>query len=100
MTTIKTRVKKKVRSERYEDASEAEYTLMEELREKHFGDTNQARVKILFDGKKNVYNDKLTLGRIRRADELIRHLTISESQSIRGDIDRDRRNRMFSPLTM
>ena len=69
---------------RYEEVTEAELKLMGELREKYFEDTKQAKVKLLFDTQKSLSKGRLTLGKCKRADDLIRHLTQEEAETIRG----------------
>lgn len=69
---------------RYEEVTEVELKLMEELRKKYFEDTEQAKVKLLFDAQKQLSKGKLVLGRCRKADDLIRHLTQEEAETLRG----------------
>jgi len=69
---------------RYEEVTDEEIALTEELRKKYFEDTKQAKVKLLFDTQKRSSKGKLTLGRCKRADDLLRHLTQDEAESIRG----------------
>lgn len=78
------RRRRKLQSERYEDAGETEYALMQELREKHFDVTKNAWIKILFSCRKQTLGGKLVLGKVRKSDELLRHLTQIEAESVRG----------------
>lgn len=69
---------------RFEEVTKEELALMEDLRKEYFEDTKQAKVKLLFDVQKRSSKGKLVLGRCKRTDDLIRHLTQEEAETMRG----------------
>lgn len=69
---------------RFEDVGKEELDLMEKLRKEYFEDTKQAKIKLLFDTLMRSSKGRLVLGRCKRADDLIRHLTREEAETIRG----------------
>jgi hypothetical protein len=60
---------------RFENADDLTVQMMNQVREEHFKALRPAVIKVLFDLKKRVTNQKLTLGRIMKANDLIRNLT-------------------------
>lgn len=64
---------------RYEDAGEAEYKLLNEVRTSHFPDLVDANIKVIFDLRKKMSGGKIILGRIYKANELIKHITLDEN---------------------
>lgn len=69
---------------RYEDAGQKEYDLMNELIEAYFQEAKQTKVKILFDTRRKVTKGKIRLGELQKTNDLIRHLTQDQAQSLEG----------------
>lgn len=60
---------------RFVEGSEEAYEIMQNVRNEHFPYLDQACIKILFDSKMRRKGNKLVLGRIVKANDLIRKLT-------------------------
>jgi len=60
---------------RYEDATEAEYKLLDKVRSESFRELFDAKIKIIFDLRKKSSGGKIVLAKIYKTNELIRHLT-------------------------
>ena len=60
---------------RYEDAPEEVETLLRKIRFEHFPELVNAKIRVLFDLKKRGSKGMVCLGRIVKANDLIRHLT-------------------------
>lgn len=69
---------------RYENVTQYEEDLKEWLAAEYFQDIQGVKVKLLFDTKKVVGSGKIVLGKCRKSDDLIRHLTQDEAQTILG----------------
>lgn len=69
---------------RFEDAPSQVINLVETVREKWFPELEGAKIKVVFDLKKRVSGGKLVLGRIMKANDLTRFLTIDEAESTEG----------------
>ncbi len=70
-------------STRYEDAPEAE-PLLKKVRDKHFPELVNAKILVLFDLKKRGSGGMVTLARIMKANDLIRHLTTDNKGLVEG----------------
>jgi hypothetical protein len=60
---------------RFENGTQDVVDLMEQVRDEWFKGLSPARIRVLFDTKKRVVAKKLVLGRIMKANDLIRRLT-------------------------
>jgi len=60
---------------RFIDASEEAYKIMNEVRKEYFPLLEKAIITVLFDTRKRTRGNKLVLGRMQRANDLIRKLT-------------------------
>jgi hypothetical protein len=69
---------------RYEDATTSELELMSEIIGEYFPDLRNVKIKILFDLKKKTTNGKLCLGRCQKTNDLIKHLTLDETNDDEG----------------
>ncbi len=68
---------------RYDDAPEVE-PLLRRIRFEHFPELVNAKIKVLFDLRKRGSGGTVVLGRIIKANDLIRHLTTDEASRIEG----------------
>lgn len=59
---------------RYEDATEAEYAILKEIREALFSELSGAEFLIVFDTKKKSAGGKIILARIKKPSEVENHL--------------------------
>ena len=69
---------------RFEDAPDHAYDLMSGLIATHFKELGNCKILILMDLKERKTGDMITLGRMTKANDLTRHLTIDESGSETG----------------
>jgi hypothetical protein len=60
---------------RYEDVSETVTDMFRRVKSQHFPELKNAKIKVLFDLKKRKSGGQLVIGRIVKANDLIRHLT-------------------------
>jgi hypothetical protein len=60
---------------RFESASKEAVDLMEQVRGQWFPDLKDARIRVLFDTKKRTKGPMIVLGRMMKANDLIRRLT-------------------------
>jgi hypothetical protein len=60
---------------RFEHATQDAYDMMEKIREKSFEELANAKIMILFDTKIRLKGSKVVLGRMMKANDLIRRLT-------------------------
>ena len=65
---------------RFIEANEEATNIMNGVIEEHFPELKDATIKILFDTKKRTYGDKIVLGRISSANDLVRRLTDDEAE--------------------
>jgi len=65
---------------RFEEANEEANNIMNNIINEHFPELSDATIKILFDTKKRTYGDKIVLGRISGANDLVRRLTDDEAE--------------------
>ena len=68
---------------RYDDAPEVE-PLLRRIRFEHFPELVNAKIRVLYDLRKRGSNGSVCLGRIIKANDLIRHLTTDEASRIEG----------------
>jgi len=69
---------------RFEDATENVINMVDSVRATYYPDTNNARIRCLFDLRKRKHGGNLVLGRIQRANDLIRRLTVEERVNTEG----------------
>jgi hypothetical protein len=69
---------------RYEDVTDEVLELLKDVRSQYFGELNNAKIKVLFDIKKRRSGGRITLGRIMKTNDLLRHLTIDRVDPIEG----------------
>ena len=69
---------------RYEDCTTDVDDILAEVRDEHFPELVNAKIMCLFDTKKRMSGGKLTLARIKKSDDLIRHLTMDDSGEEEG----------------
>lgn len=65
---------------RFVETNEEAYNIMKGVIDEHFPELADATIKILFDTKKRTYGDKIVLGRISSANDLVRRLTDDVSE--------------------
>jgi predicted metallopeptidase len=65
---------------RFVEANEAASSIMNAVIDEYFPELKDATIKILFDTKKRTYGDKIVLGRISSANDLVRRLTDDEAE--------------------
>jgi hypothetical protein len=63
---------------RYKEASDDAYRVLDLVRQEHFPELAGAKIKVLFDLKKHLSGGKIVLGRIMRADDLVKLLTVPD----------------------
>lgn len=68
---------------RYDDAPETE-SLLHKVRSDHFPELVNAKILVLFDLKKRSSGGMVTLARIMKANDLIRHLTTDNKGLVEG----------------
>ena len=69
---------------RFEDVTEEVYNVLKDVKDAKFPVLAGANIKVLFDTKKRMSGGKIILGRIQKTNDLLRHLTISESDNDEG----------------
>jgi len=69
---------------RYEDVGQQVQSVFESIRNQHFPELTNAKVKIVFDLKKRVSDGKIILGKIKRTNELEKFFTVEEAGSMDG----------------
>lgn len=62
-------------SSRFEDVPQEVYDMFREVKAEHFPELRNAGILILFDKKKRMSGGKVVLGRIQKANELVKKLT-------------------------
>jgi hypothetical protein len=65
---------------RFVEATEEAYNIMNRIVEDKFTELSDANIKILFDTKKRTNGDKIVLGRMSGANDLVRRLTDDVSE--------------------
>ena len=65
-------------SSRFEDATQDVYDVFREVKIEHFPELRNAGILILFDKKKRQSGGRIVLGRIQKANELVKKLTDHE----------------------
>jgi hypothetical protein len=69
---------------RFEDVTEDVLDVLKAVRAEHFPELNNAKIKVLFDLKKRRSGGRITLGRIMKTNDLLRHLTMDRVDPIEG----------------
>lgn len=69
---------------RYEDVPKEVDEMLQEIQKQYFPELRNAKIKCLFDKKKRTHGGQLTLGKIMKPNELIRHLTREETGTWEG----------------
>ena len=69
---------------RYEEVEEDVLDLLKEVRSRDFPELHNAKIKVLFDLKKRKSGGRITLGRIMKTNDLLRHLTIDRVDPLEG----------------
>jgi hypothetical protein len=69
---------------RYEDVTDDVTDMLRDVRAQHFPELKNAKIKVLFDLKKRCSGGRITLGRIMKTNDLLRHLTIDRVDPIEG----------------
>lgn len=59
---------------RYEDVTQDEYVILNEIRDRHFSELAGAEIKIVFDTKKRKSGGKIVLARIKKPSEVEKFL--------------------------
>jgi predicted metallopeptidase len=73
-----------IMSNRYEDVPQDVIDILLEVRREYFPELRNAKIKVLFDTKKRSSGGKLTLGRMQKTNDLLRHLTTGEAEDEEG----------------
>jgi len=63
---------------RYDDVTQEENDLLREIRAEYCPELRNANIKMLFDLKKRQYDGKIVLGRIQKANDLVKYFTQNE----------------------
>jgi hypothetical protein len=69
---------------RYEDVTDEVQEMVRDVRARHFPELRNAKIKVLFDVKKRRSGGRITLGRIMKTNDLLRHLTIDRVDPVEG----------------
>lgn len=69
---------------RFVDASQNALDTVREVRHEHFPELQGAEIKVLFDTKKRTSGGKLVLGRMKKTNEVERHLSKDQTGSEEG----------------
>lgn len=69
---------------RFEEVSDSFLRLAKEVQDKYFPELNEVKIKYLFDTKKRTSGGQITLGKCSKTNDLIRHLTVEEANSVEG----------------
>ncbi len=69
---------------RYEEVSERALEMLREVKAKYFPELKNAKIKLLFDLKKRASGGRLIVGHIMRTNDLLRHLTKDEADTMEG----------------
>lgn len=69
---------------RYEDVTDEVEEMLKEIRSRNFPELRNAKIKVLFDLKKRRSGGRITLGRIMKTNDLLRHLTIDRVDPVEG----------------
>lgn len=69
---------------RFEDASDDVIAVVNEVRQADFTSLQGAEIKVLMDQKKRLSGGKIVLGRMKKTNELERHLSVNESGTNEG----------------
>jgi hypothetical protein len=69
---------------RYEEADKDAVRLMEDVRAKHFASIARARIKLLYDLKRRKSVNGLTLGQIRKPNDLLRFFSRKDAAAVQG----------------
>ncbi|MDR2017892.1 MAG: hypothetical protein LBQ00_03305 [Syntrophobacterales bacterium] len=69
---------------RYEEVTDDVLELLHDVRAQYFPELKNAKIKVLFDVKKRSSGGRITLGRIMKTNDLLRHLTIDRVDPIEG----------------
>ncbi len=69
---------------RYEEVTEDVWQLFREVKSQYFSELKNAKIKLLFDKKKRMSGGRIVLGRIMLTNDLLRHLTKGEAQTVEG----------------
>lgn len=69
---------------RYEEAPSHLYGLMNEIIQEHFQYLQDAKILIIMDTKKKMSNKKLSLGYMRKTNDMLRYLSIEPNELLSG----------------
>jgi hypothetical protein len=69
---------------RFEDVDVADVDFFTNIRNKYFPELVNAKFKLVFDKKKRISDGKLTLARIQKTNDILRHLSRSEVNNPEG----------------
>jgi hypothetical protein len=69
---------------RYEDVTNDVIEVLKEIRNTHFPELKNAKIKVLFDLKKRRSGGALVLGRIMKTNDFLRHLTMDQMEAVEG----------------
>lgn len=70
--------------DKFDEVGQEVYDLMTQLRDAHFPDIADARIKILYSTKERKRGSRVILGSIQKTNELIKYLTKDESIPFEG----------------
>ncbi|MFZ2799031.1 MAG: putative metallopeptidase, partial [Syntrophorhabdus sp.] len=60
---------------RYEDVTESVMEMFRKVKSQHFQELKNAKIRVLFDLKKRKSGGRIVVGRILKANDLVKHLT-------------------------
>ncbi|MBA4417700.1 MAG: hypothetical protein C0392_07290 [Syntrophus sp. (in: bacteria)] len=69
---------------RYEEVTDDVLDMLRGVQAQHFPELRNAKIKVLFDLKKRTSGGRITLGRIMKTNDLLRHLTIDKAEAMEG----------------
>lgn len=69
---------------RYEEVTDEVLDMLRNVRATHFPELRNAKIKVLYDVKRRRSGGRITLGRIMKTNDLLRHLTIDQVDSTEG----------------
>jgi len=69
---------------RFRDADDSVLEIVRKVRENNFPELQGSEIKVLLDQKKRMSGGKIVLGRMKKTNELERHLSSSETGSDEG----------------
>jgi hypothetical protein len=69
---------------RFEDVTQEVDDFVKTVRKEYFRELASANIKILYDTKKRNSGGKMVLGRMQKTNDLLRHLTVEDSNDTEG----------------